>query len=243
MYTNFWMHHYYSTFQTSEVDCHSSFTSSSNPSEGNPSACQVTKASLLCLVSESKDSESKAVPNVHHTTNLEDGEMWLKHSDIQKIYPEKTAPPDTWPLEDSAHDKPRSTRQQITKDVLDRIPVVLTRSTRVLTESSHHKLRVLQQLPANLKQHATKEPTRNGGDGPAGDELKDDTMEDMSEAVWIKHVLRHFRGIPGRCVERPPQAIVPSHCRKFGFFQTTCVFVFRRFENYCFYRFLDIIVP
>jgi hypothetical protein len=80
----------------------------------------------LTLVSESKDSESKAVAHVHNASNLQDREMWFKHSDIK-------------------------------------------------------------QLPANLKQHATREPTRNGGDGPAGDKLKDATMEDMSEAVWIMY--------------------------------------------------------
>ena len=55
------------------------------------------------------------------------------------------------------------------------------------------------------------------GDESSNQKVKNDAMEDVDEAVWIKHVLGDSGRIPVRIPERRPRAIRPNkHFEEFA---------------------------
>ena len=80
----------------------------------------------------------------------------------------------------------------------------------------HHRFRVLDHLPHQLQQHGDQESSHSllnwrAREDLAGDDLEDDTVAKVDEAVGVKHVLRDMWGVPGSRVEGPPESIVPNH--------------------------------
>ena len=93
---------------------------------------------------------------------------------------------------------------------------VICRVDRWSRSHLNPEVSVLQILPGHL-QDDCQGKAQGEGDESTNQKVKNDAMEDMDEAVWIKHVLGDSGRIPVRIPERRPRAIRPNkHFEEFA---------------------------
>ena len=136
------------------------------------------------LVDHHHYKQEEVVPHVDQAPNLR------SHN------PDDAEPPDSNVEEEAAEDVSNKAADDGSNHMMDGLFLFLI-DVWCSRSPLDPEVSVLQILPGKLKEKS-KGKANDQGDEPAHDEVEDDAMEDVHEAVGIKHVLGHFRSIPFR---------------------------------------------
>ena len=150
-------------------------------------------------VDRHQDIQEQVVPHVDQASNLRDNN------------PDDAEPPGTDSMEEVAEEVSRAAAEEGSNDMMNGLSTFL----HVVRWSRSHlnpEVSVLQILPGKLNDKS-KGKANAEGDDSAHEKVENDAMENVHEAMGIKHVLEHPGWIPFRDPDRRLSVSPDQHCR------------------------------